>query len=522
MKYKLSKLLMTLVALFAMTTGAWADKNVFFPEGSIVYDFEAAANAAENPGNKNGSAANGQAFYGWEKSDRTDSKRQDYKGYEWAEGSVLPEVCHVWRRSDRINGNVAGNGGLQCPSDKEMAVDGLVAGDRVVIVYDATNATTKEMIWAIGDGTSEGGPGEVRATATIGGVEAVTGQTPIPSGALIQVNKVTPAENGSGYIVFKVFKDMVIKQIVVIPAGIVFPVEPEGLEVTWDATTKQATFTMPDYDVMLTPLYAPTAQWAIESDVELLPAAAEGIFAGTSDPIIVEGTVATGQGTVMYFATTEQLTAEQAAQANGWLSTLPTAANIADDGATVYVWYYIKGTDTPDGQEATAENTFNDSEICTTPLEVIVLSNKFDITFNAANANTIESGKATVKVGDAAATVTEGKLQGVKMGSKVTINAKEGYKFRKVEVKKGAAAAAAKTITIGDMELTYADGDTWETIVSKNPDKIKTLSGRYIVQVAQPAPDTYTYLHVWYTGVKPSDIIDPSKNYQWGTMEVAW
>ncbi len=295
-----------------------------------------------------------------------------------------------------------------------------------------------------------------------------------------------------------------------------------SLAVTWDATTNSGTFAMPGYDVELTPIYAPAAQWATEGNEVLTPKAAEGIVAGTDAPLIVEGTVAAGQGTVMYFATTEQLTAEQAAQANGWLSTLPTAANIADDGATVYVWYYIKGTDTPDGQEATAENTFNDSEICTTPLEVIVLSNKFDITFNAANANTIESGKATVKVGDAAATVTEGKLQGVKMGSKVTINAKEGYKFRKVEVKKGAAAAAAKTITIGDMELTYADGDTWETIVSKNPDKIKTLSGRYIVQVAQPAPDTYTYLHVWYTGVKPSDIIDPSKNYQWGTMEVAW
>ncbi|MBR6867660.1 MAG: hypothetical protein IKN02_05480 [Prevotella sp.] len=60
-------------------------------------------------------AANGQAFYGWENPERNDSKRQDYKGYEWAEGSVLPEVCHVWRRSDRINGNVAGNGRLKCP-----------------------------------------------------------------------------------------------------------------------------------------------------------------------------------------------------------------------------------------------------------------------------------------------------------------------------------------------------------------------------------------------------------------------
>ena len=224
---------------------------------------------------------------------------------------------------------------------------------------------------------------------------------------------------------------------------IVFTLEnaPEPpVTVAWNASTKTGTFSMPGSDVELTPIYAPAAKWATEGDAVLAPTAAEGVIAGTDAPLIVEGTVAAGQGTVMYFATTEQLTAEQAAQADGWLSTLPTAANIADDGATVYVWYYIKGTDTPDGQEATAENTFNDSEICAQPLEVIVLSNKFDITFNAANANTIEAGKATVKVGDADATVTEGKLQGVKMGSKVTINAKQGYKFRKVEAKKGGAS----------------------------------------------------------------------------------
>ena len=194
------------------------EECITFPENAIVYDFEAAAEAGENPANKNGSAGNGQAFYGWENPEKTDSKRQDYKGYEWAEGSVLPEECHVWRRSDRINGNVAGNGGLKCPSNKEMAIDGLNPGDKVIIVYDAENATDKEIIWAIGDGTSEGGPGTVRATATIAGVEAVTGETTIASGAEIVINSVTPAENGTGYIVFQVKKGMIIQQIAVIPA----------------------------------------------------------------------------------------------------------------------------------------------------------------------------------------------------------------------------------------------------------------------------------------------------------------
>ena len=131
---------------------------------------------------------------------------------------MLPKECHVWRRSDRINGNVVNNGGLKCPSNKEMAIDGLNPGDKVIIVYDAEGATDKEIIWAIGDGSSDETLEGPRATATINGVEAVSGETTIASGAEITINSVTPAENGSGYIVFQVKKGMIIQQIAVIPA----------------------------------------------------------------------------------------------------------------------------------------------------------------------------------------------------------------------------------------------------------------------------------------------------------------
>lgn len=92
---------------------------------------------------------------------------------------------------------------------------------------------------------------------------------------------------------------------------------------------------------------------------------------------------------------------------------------------------------------------------------------------------------------------------------------------KKILGMKAVKKKAEKTITIGDVELTYADGDTWETIVSKNSDKIKTLAGGYIVQVAQPEPNKYRYIKVVLSNkVNPSDIIDPSKNYEWGTIEV--
>ena len=205
--------------------GVIADKRVVFPDDALVYDFETeqeliAAGTVAKPGNKNGSAANGQAFWAWEKSDKTDSKRQDYKGYAKAEGSQLPDVCNVWRRSDRFDQDASwmNEGGVTMPNNREMAIDGLEAGDKVIIVYDAENATDKDIIWAIGDGTSEGGPGVARATATINGVEAVTGETTIASGAEIVVNSVTPADNGTGYIVFQVKKGMVIKQIAIVKA----------------------------------------------------------------------------------------------------------------------------------------------------------------------------------------------------------------------------------------------------------------------------------------------------------------
>ena len=228
------------------------------------------------------------------------------------------------------------------------------------------------------------------------------------------------------------------------------PAEP-ALTVEWNPATKTGNFTMPAYDVEIAPIYAPVAQWAKVDNVDQLPTAIEGIYAESTDAIVKAGTVAkigeteNPQGTVMYAVTsTNQATAPAL---DAFSADVPTAENITI-GTEVLVWYYIKGADTPEGQTATAENTFNDSEICAEPITVTLLSNKFDIQFKAANDNTIEAGKATVTVGGTAATVTEGKLEGVKMDTEVKVTAKEGYKFRKVEVKKkGAKADPSETIT---------------------------------------------------------------------------
>ena len=291
------------------------------------------------------------------------------------------------------------------------------------------------------------------------------------------------------------------------------PTEP-AIDFKWDAETKTGTFTMPAFDVEIAPIYAPKAVFATDGNLVLTPTAIEGIYAESTDAIVKAGTVANigetknPQGTVMYAVTsTNQATAPAL---SAFSADVPTAKDIKV-GSEVLVWYYIKGADTPDGEEATAENTFNDSEICATPIVVTVLSNKFDINFKAANDNTIEAGKATVTVGGTATTVTEGKLEGVKMGSEVKMTAKDGYKFRKVEAKKGGLLS----IEIGGVTtatIYYVEGETWGQAIQNHPteNSVWKIDNGYI-------SGNGVSLFVGDDFVSPDSTIDPKANYnfQW-------
>jgi len=222
-------------------------------------------------------------------------------------------------------------------------------------------------------------------------------------------------------------------------------VAPTAIDVKWDAATKSGTFTMPAFDVEIAPIYAPVAQWAKVENVDQIPTVIAGIIAGEAKAIVNEGTVAKAgstnntQGTVMYLTTTDaNMTAAQARDAaTGWTSTVPTGAVLTggfDKDQTMYVWYYIQGANTPDEQTATAENTFNDSEICTTPLTVTLKANQFNLTFSPAPVS-----NATVTVGGNAATAEQlnaGKIEKVGTGTEIKLKAATGYKFKKVEVKK--------------------------------------------------------------------------------------
>ena len=275
-------------------------------------------------------------------------------------------------------------------------------------------------------------------------------------------------------------------------------------EVTWNAATKTGSFTMPDCDVEIAPIYAPVAAFDLkEGSEDKLPAAVEGIFIESTDAIITAGSCA--QGTLMYAVSTSGT--EQPAL-TAFSADLPTAKDITTAG-DVYVWYYIKGADTPEGQEPTEKNTFNDSEICTTPLKVTVLNNKFNILFTAANANTIEAGKATVTVGGTAATVTEGKLEGVKMGSEVKVTAKEGYKIKSVTVKK---TGAEETVTVTTNEAkTEASFDMPTNDVNVNYELIRDMTVAVSAKVGD-GTDGYRF-SIYKKESGQYDLVDDAADY---------
>ncbi len=280
-------------------------------------------------------------------------------------------------------------------------------------------------------------------------------------------------------------------------------IEPP-LKVTWNAATKTGTFVMPDCDVEIAPIYAPVAAFDLkEGSEDKLPAAVEGIFIGSTDAIITAGSCA--QGTLMYAVSTSGT--EQPAL-TAFSADLPTAKDITTAG-DVYVWYYIKGADTPEGQEPTEKNTFNDSEIYTTPLKVTVLNNKFNILFTAANANTIEAGKATVTVGGTAATVTEGKLEGVKMGSEVKVTAKEGYKIKSVTAKKTGAEETV-TVTINDAK-TEASFDMPTNDVTVNYELIRDMTVAVSAKVGD-GTDGYRF-SIYKKESGQYDLVDDAADY---------
>ena len=131
-----------------------------------------------------------------------------------------------------------------------------------------------------------------------------------------------------------------------------------GPEVAWDKAEKTGTFTMPGGNVTLEPEYYPQAA------LTAAPTAINDVPATTDGAIVKAGTVAnipsteTAQGTVMYYVSPTALddAALLALAADKWTADVPTAEKLTKGEA--YVYYYVRGNDSD-----TDEENFSDGDI---------------------------------------------------------------------------------------------------------------------------------------------------------------
>ena len=246
-----------------------------------------------------------------------------------------------------------------------------------------------------------------------------------------------------------------------------------GPEVAWNKAEKTGQFTMPGGNVTLEPEYYPQAA------LTAAPTAINDVPATTDGAIVKAGTVAnigsteTAQGTVMYYVSPTALddAALLALAADQWTADVPTAQSLTKGQA--YVYYYVRGNDSD-----TDEENFSDGDILAANAltGTIAAEPTYAVTFKAANANTIEAGKWSTDI-------PEG---GVVKGTEVKVTYTGTKKIIGVKAEKKAAAPASTpldntttawtagtyvvpaggltysdAITVsGDVTLTLTDGET--------------------------------------------------------------
>ena len=173
------------------------------------------------------------------------------------------------------------------------------------------------------------------------------------------------------------------------------------------------------------------------------PTAIQGVIAGTDAALVSTGQ--SQQGTVMYYATTDARPTTPDYDAEGWSATVPNAIMFGDkkENTRVYVFYYIKGNVAPEGETATAENTFTDTEIFG-PLSITMKKNLFNVAIRPLTQFNADGGQATVTV-DGQSTDN----YSLKQGQTITVAAAEGYKIRMAKM--GDAAVPVGEVTKGDL-----------------------------------------------------------------------
>ena len=217
-------------------------------------------------------------------------------------------------------------------------------------------------------------------------------------------------------------------------ADIVGDLQPlaSGPEVDWNKAEKTGSFTMPGGNVTLEPEYYPQAALtAAPTAINDVPATTDGaiVKAGTVKNI---GSTETAQGTVMYYVSQSPLddAALQALAADQWTADVPTAEKLTKGQA--YVYYYVRGNDSDND----AEN-FSDGDI--------KAANALTVTIAAAPTYAVTFADGVNPAEPAEPEWTASPNAGVKKGETVTVTYSGTKKVIGVKAEK---KAAEKTITV--------------------------------------------------------------------------
>ena len=224
---------------------------------------------------------------------------------------------------------------------------------------------------------------------------------------------------------------------------------------TWDAATPNtATLTngMPAGNVTVSVEYFPQATMA-----DGAVTAATDVKATTEDALVtIDETKLTGVAKLMYFVSTDAEATAPAYTSEGWTDVLPTAANYTE-AATLKVWYYAVGADNED-----PDKTYSDGDICAAPLSV---------TLGAAPLWNAEFDLTDAPAEDQAPGVWKTDItgEGVKKGQTVTVTYSGDRKVIGVKAEKKAAPKLLE-FEPGGKKFYYYEGETWKQAIDNHPE----------------------------------------------------
>ena len=232
--------------------------------------------------------------------------------------------------------------------------------------------------------------------------------------------------------------------------------------VDWNKTSKTGTFTQPAGNVTVSVEYFPQAA------LTAVPTAINDVPATTDGDIVKAGTVAnigsteTAQGTVMYYVSTTALDDDALLDlaADAWKADVPTAKSLAQGQA--YVYYYVRGKDSDNDEE-----NFSDGDI--------LAANALNVTIAAEPTYAVSLNKTDLAEGEPAlwkakstnvaeVNLGEANLKGVKKSETVTVTYTGTKKVIGVKAEKKSAADPTVTLTPGEIGDLTSGGSSSKAI----------------------------------------------------------